>query len=212
MFKRSVMAAVMLFCSTVQAHYLWIERDAKGPARGYYGEWDNSLIEKTGGNLDKITDPKAFLSDPAKTLVVTRQSDHLAFVAAGSGDVRLTGVLTNEARKTRSTYYAKAGRKDLKPVFDLELVPSATDSNALTLLWHGAPLSKAEVTVYGPPKWKRVLTSDDQGRVTITTPWAGRYIVEAIHLDDKADAAAVQERQVATLSFVATKGIKWDAK
>ena len=74
------------------------------------------------------------------------------------------------------------------------------------------PLPKAEVTVYGPPKWKRVLTTDDEGRVTISTPWAGRYIVEAIHMDDKPDGVSVQEREVATLSFVMTKGIQWRAK
>jgi hypothetical protein len=212
MFKRFNIAVLLLACGTVQAHYLWIERDAKGPARGYYGEWDNSLIEKSGGNLDKVINLKAFHSDPSKTLAVTRESDHLAFAVAGSADLRLTGVLFNEARNTRSTYFARSGRKDLKPVFDLELVPVSTDGNALTLMWHGAPLPKAEVTVYGPPKWKRVLTSDDQGQVTISTPWAGRYIVEAIHLDDKANAAAVQERDVATLSFEVSRGIKWDAK
>lgn len=212
MFKRSVVAALILFCSTVQAHYLWIQRDGKGTARGYYGEWDNGLIEKSGGNLDKIVDPKAFLADPTQGLAVARQADHLAFFASGRGDVRLTGVLTNDARKTRTTYYAKAGRMDLKSDFELEFVPNKVGSDELTLLWHGTPLAKAEVTIYGPPKWKRVLTTDEQGRVTVTTPWAGQYIVEAIHLDDKADPAAIQEREVSTLSFVTTQGIRWAAR
>lgn len=202
----------MLIGSIAQAHYIWIERDADGAAHGYYGEWDNDLIEKAGGNLDKIAEPKAFMANPAQSLAITRQADHLAIAASGLGDVRMTDVLVNEARKTRTTYYAKGGRRDLKPVLDLEFVPSAVDSNELTLMWHGAPLQKAEVTVYGPPKWKRDLTTDDQGHIALKTPWAGRYIVEAIHLDEKTDPAAEQGRQVATLSFVVKKGIKWDAK
>ena len=212
MFKATALLVLAAFGSAAQAHYLWIERDAKGAARGYYGEWDNGLIEKTGANLDKIVGPKAFLSDPAKNLAVVRQADHLAFVASGPGDERLTGTLTNDARKTRTTYYAKGGRTDVKAVFELELVPTKSSADEFTLLWKGAPLPKAEVTVYGPPKWKRVLSTDEQGHVSVTTPWAGQYIVEAIHLDDKADPAAVQEREVATVSFVTTSGIRWTGK
>jgi len=212
MFKASALLVLAALGSTAQAHYLWIERDARGAARGYYGEWDNGLIEKAGGNLDKIAGPKAFLADPAKGFAVERQADHLSFVAAGAGDVRLTGTLSNDARKTRTTYYAKGGRSDVKAVFELELVPGKAGADEFTLLWHGAPLPKAEVTVYGPPKWKRALTTDEQGHVTVTTPWAGQYIVEAIHLDDKADPAAIQEREVATVSFVTTQGIRWSAK
>jgi uncharacterized GH25 family protein len=212
MTRIGTLLVLAVLSSAAQAHYLWIERDAHGAVRGYYGEWDNGLIEKSGANLDKIVGPKAFLSDPNKGFAIVRQADHLAVSVSGTGDVRLTGTLTNDARKTRSTYYAKNGRRDLKAVFDLEFVPAKPGSDELTLLWKGAPLVKAEVTVYGPPKWKRVLTTDEQGRVTVPAPWAGQYIVEAIHLDDKTDAAALQERQVATVTFVTTTGVRWAAK
>jgi hypothetical protein len=123
--------------------------------------------------------------------------------------VRLTDVLVNEQRKTRSVYYAKAGRNDLQAVFDLELVPVAADASEFTLMWKGAPLPKAEVTVYGPPKWKLDLTTDERGHVKVPMPWAGRYVVETIHADERKDPAAEQLRAVATVSFITKQGLKW---
>jgi hypothetical protein len=211
--KKILSVALLLsVAGSAQAHYLWVERDAGGAARGYYGEWQNSLIEKSGANLERIANPKAFQSDANAPLKIARAADHFDIGGAkGHGDVRLTDMIYAEARKTRSFYYAKGGRQDAAAVFDLEFVPVAPGSNQFTLLWKGAPLPKAAVSVYGPPKWQRELDTDEQGRVTIDTPWMGRYIVETIRTEERKDPADEVRRQVATVSFTVERGIRWSS-
>lgn len=209
--KRALgIVALLAVSAGAQAHYLWVERESNGTARGYYGEWQNSLVEKSGANLERIANPKAFQSDAAKTLAVSRAADHIAITGVqGKGDVRFTDMLYAEPRKVRSFYYAKGGRQDTSAVFDLEFVPVAPGSNQFTLMFKGAPLPKAAISVYGPPKWQRELDTDEQGHVTIETPWAGRYILEAIHAEERKNPADEQHRHVATVSFTVDRGIRW---
>ena len=47
-----------------------------------------------------------------------------------------------------------------------------------------------EVKVFGPPKWEKSWCTDDQGRVTLQTPWAGRYVVELVHVEEKPGESA----------------------
>ena len=53
---------------------------------------------------------------------------------------------------------------------DLELVPTAAEGNTPVLLFYGVPLAKTELTVIGPPKWEKHLTTDEQGRIAMPTP------------------------------------------
>jgi hypothetical protein len=70
--KEGVMAMLMLqltpipilmlsLINTVHAHYVWLERDGKGAAYAYFGEWVDQIREKAGGLLDRIKAPRAFL-------------------------------------------------------------------------------------------------------------------------------------------------------
>jgi hypothetical protein len=52
MLKQVLFGAVLWFlilASTVQAHYVWLERDGDGVTRVYFGEWQLDIREKTGG-------------------------------------------------------------------------------------------------------------------------------------------------------------------
>jgi hypothetical protein len=49
---------------------------------------------------------------------------------------------TRAGGKTKTVFYAKAGRRDARAVLDLELVPVAANSPTFTLLLHGQPLAK----------------------------------------------------------------------
>ncbi len=194
--------------SLAQAHFVWLERDGTGPVRGYFGEWNNELIEKSGGALDHIASPHAFTLDASQTLPLSRGTDHFDINVKGHGDVRLTDSIVS-AKGIHTSYYAKVGRSETTPVMDLEIVPSTGDSNTLAVIWKGAPLKKQEVEVYGPPRWQKTLTTDENGQVRITTPWRGRYIVEAIHPEELpagAAAGTAPARHVATLSFTVARG------
>jgi uncharacterized GH25 family protein len=217
-------AAVAVLCmvGAAQAHFVWIERDGDGQARAYFGEWAEGIREKTGGLLDRIKSPRAFLTDPTKTLALERRADCLEIALAGGGDVRLVeeGLPprddTRAGGKTKTVFYAKAGRLDTRAVLDLELVPVAANSPTFTLLLRSQPLAKAEVKVYGPPKWEKSLRTDEQGRVTLQTPWAGRYVVEVVHVEEKPGGAVGESydrlRHVSTVSFVVEEGIAWTAQ
>lgn len=74
-------------------------------------------------------------------------------------------------------------------------------------MFFGAPLPKAEVTLVGPSKWQKPLVTDGKGQITLLpTPWAGRYVLEVTHFDEKAGSSGNEKfnrtRHISSLSFV----------
>lgn len=217
-------AAVTLMCivGTAQAHFVWVEYDGHGPARAYFGEWAEDVREQTGGALDRIKTPHAFGASPGDAWRIERRADHLEIAVKGSGDIRLSesGLAPRdnqrEGGKTRTVFYARAGRSETVGKLDLELVPTTANGTTFVLLFRGAPLPKTTVTVLGPPKWEKPLRTDEQGRITVTTPWAGRYVLTVAYVEDKAGSVGAEPfdrtRHVATLSFVQPDGQPWLAQ
>ena len=201
---------------------MWLERDGDGPARAYLGESINDIREKTGGLLDRIKAPQVFLGTSTNPLPAKRKESNLEIEVRGHGDVRLveSGMPPREDKEkggvTKTIYYAKAGRAETAARLDLELVPTAPDGNAFVLMLFGKPLPKSEVTIVGPPKWQKALTTDDNGQVTFPTPWAGRYVMELIHFDERSGGSGNEKftrtRHISSLSFVRQRGIRWSDK
>jgi hypothetical protein len=82
-------------------------------------------------------------------------------------------------------------------------------------LFFGASLPKAELTIIGPSKWEKPLVTDEQGRVTLPTPWAGRYVLEVTHFEEKAGGGEEKfhrTRHISSLSFVQRDGLRWTDK
>ncbi|NOG70151.1 DUF4198 domain-containing protein [Roseicella sp. DB1501] len=203
------------------AHQLWLEREGDA-ARLYFGEPVENQRERTGGLLDRIPNPKVFVADPASPLPAQRQADHFAVaLPRGAGDVRmiedgLPPFGRPGAEKVKSVMLAREGRTETRHAMDLELVPVAAGGNNFVLLLRGEPLPRTEVTLVAPPRWERRLRTDTTGRVSFETPWAGRYVAEAVHVVDSpggsGDGAYAKIRYVSTLSFTAEKGIAWTGK
>jgi hypothetical protein len=172
--------------------------------------------------LDRIKAPKVFLGASTEPLPVKRNENNLEFQVKGRGDVRLieNSMPPREDKEkggaTKTIYYAKAGRAETAAKLDLELVPTAPNGNTLVLLLHGAPLPKAEVTLVGPSKWQKPLVTDDKGQITLPTPWAGRYVLEVTHFDEKPAGGGNEKfnrmRHISSLSFVQADGIRWTEK
>jgi Domain of unknown function (DUF4198) len=208
--------------SFAEAHYVWLERDGDGPARAYLGEWIDDIREKTGGLLDRIKAPRVFLGPSTEALPVKRNENNLEFQAKGRGDVRLVehNMPPREDKEkggiTKTIYYAKAGRSETAAKLDLEFVPTAPNGNILVLMFRGAPLPKAEVTIVGPSKWQKPLVTNDKGQIDLPTPWAGRYVLEVTHFDEKAGGNGGETfnrtRHITSLSFVQNDGIRWSEK
>ncbi|MGH7823671.1 MAG: DUF4198 domain-containing protein [Candidatus Binatia bacterium] len=218
---KPVCTAMLLLAlvSSAEAHYVWLERDGDGSARVYFGEWARDIREKAGGLLDRIKMPRAFLGASNAPLAIKRHDNHIEITVKGRGDLRLVENTMaprddkEKSGKTRTIYYAKTGRSETAAKLDLELVPSTADGNKFVVLFNGGPLPKAELTVYGPPKWEKKLTTDEQGSVTVPTPWAGFYVVQIVHFDETAgDLSGTnfdRTRHISSLSFVNSKGHRW---
>ncbi|EHK66217.1 DUF4198 domain-containing protein [Achromobacter arsenitoxydans] len=209
MFARTLTALALLGAAgAAQAHFVWLERGAEGPAKAYFGEWADDVREKRDGLLGKIMVAPVVTGADGKALKAAGEgADYLEFAAAGKGDVRLAQAY--QFKDTLVRYGAKAGREDTQAKLDLELVPAAAGSNAFVLMFKGKPLPKTEVTVFGPPKWEKRFRSDDNGRIDITTPWPGQYVLEAAHVEEQAGEADgkayARIRYVTTTTFNLTK-------
>jgi hypothetical protein len=222
MLRHLTLAAILLlYSASAQAHYIWLERDG-AVARAYYGEWSDDVRERTGGLLDRILAPEAYHASREAKLTVARREDHLEIALAGASDVRLVVDALNpyadkqNGGKTRPMLHARTGRAETEGKLMLEFVPVAPNSSTFALLLRNAPLPKVEVTVYGPPKWSKALHTDEQGRINVPTPWAGRYIIEVVHFEAQpggsGDGAYERIRHVSTISFETTTGIAWPAQ
>lgn len=201
-FARTLAAiALMGSAGAAQAHFVWLERGAEGPAKAYFGEWADDVREKQDGLLGKVlVAPVVTAADGTVLKASEKGADFVAFAASGKGDVRLAQPM--QFKETLVKYGAKVGRTDTQPKLDLELVPTAAGANSFVLNFEGKPLAKMEVTVFGPPKWEKRFWTDENGRIEITTPWPGQYVLEAAHVQEKAGEA--DGKSYAKIRYVST--------
>jgi hypothetical protein len=212
-------ALIFTLIDVAHAHFVWLERDGDGPTRAYFGEWIDDIREKTGGLLDRFKAPRVFLGASSEPVPVKRNDNNLEFAVKGRGDVRFVdnGVPPREDKEkggvTKTIYYAKHGRSETAAKLDLELVPTVANGNTFVLMFFGSPLPKADLTIIGPPKWEKPLVTDEQGRITLPMPWAGPYVLEITHFDEKAGGTGEEKftrtRHISSLSFEQQEGIRW---
>ena len=199
----SLLASALL-ATGVQAHFVWLERTADVPA-AFFGEWIDNVRETQDGYLKIIAGSRAFAAD-GSSLAVTAKHDRLAIASAPSGDLRFSAHYRPEKGDTFVRYHARHGRSDISPArLDFELVPVAAGGNTFTLALRGKPLADAEVTLFSPTGWSRKFKAGADGRVTVETPWAGNYIIEAVHVEkspgEHEGRAHESVRHVSTLFF-----------
>lgn len=222
MIRRMISTVLLLAVSeNAYAHYVWLEREGDGPVRAYFGEWVDDIREKTGGLLDRFKAPRVFLG-ANDSATMKRNENNLEFHVKGRGDVRFVdgSVPAREDKEkggsTKTIYYARHGRAETAAKLDLELVPTAVNGKTFTLIFLGSPLPKTELTIIGPSKWEKPLVTDEQGRVTLPMPWAGRYVLEVIYFDEKPGSSGDERfdrtRHISSLSFVQLSGAKWTEK
>lgn len=217
-FLAATLFAAPLWTDAAQAHQIWLERDGS-TVRAYFGEPVENLRERSGGLLDRIRGVRILTEEPSRALPVQREADHLqAVLPPGQGDARLVEESLppygrSPDQRTKPVMLAREGRTETRGLMELELVPATPGGSTFTLLLHGQPLPRADVTVVAPPRWERRLHTNAEGKVTFATPWAGRYVAEAVHTEDRAggsgDEAYAKRRLVSTLSFVVTGGLPW---
>lgn len=176
---RTLLASLALVTPFAQAHMLWLERPSDHLTQAYFGEFVDDVRETQAGPLKRFEGLTA--QQAGKTLLSQAQDSSLDFATTGVADVRLSKTLIH--KDTRVIFDAKAGRHETKAddSLTLELVPESADSNTLTLMFQGKPLAATEVIAVSPQKWSKSFRTDEQGKITLKTPWAGLYVLEVAH-------------------------------
>ncbi|HWL54722.1 MAG TPA: hypothetical protein VNQ90_19935 [Chthoniobacteraceae bacterium] len=200
--KSRLLSAIALLSLSVcvQAHYLWIESDHEGEARIYFGEYNEGVKEKAGGRLDERDRMEGQLVAPdqaASPLRLVKKADHFVARTGKSGWLLVSDV-TNEVKDWRKSdigivkpmFYARAAvgnqpLPDARPTLALDLIPDAAHPQNLRVYFNKKPLPKAKVIVTAPNLWMQELQCDQEGRVSISTPWPGRYVIEVIYKERK---------------------------
>jgi uncharacterized GH25 family protein len=205
--KLILAAAALLIAAPVAAHEVWVERDGQGPARIYLGEPNEAVPAQGDAEWHHLQKPQLV----GTTGNLTRRANHIEAAVAGPGDVRVRDDAVFEpwasgAAKQGAIFYARAGRTETHHKLDLELVPVAANSDQFTLMFRGKPLADAKLTVITPDRWEKKFATDAQGRVTVPSLGAGRYLVSASHTEEAPaklggqDVASVMH--ISTLTFV----------
>ncbi|WOK36796.1 DUF4198 domain-containing protein [Sphingomonas sp. C3-2] len=209
---KPLLTSAMLFAATAPAaaHEIWIERDATGPARIYFGEPAADVAEPGEPDAAQLKKPLIFLSDRTKPIAARLVGDHLDAEAPGSADLRLYDTSAfdpwdHDGVKNAAIFHAREGRRETVAKLDFEIVPLAADADRFRVQFQGKPMPSTAVTVIAPGKWQKTLRTDDQGIVAVPNKGAGRYIIVASHGEDaKMDVGGVTAEKlhhVTTLSY-----------
>jgi uncharacterized GH25 family protein len=221
-------AALVLAATPAHAHQIWIEQDAKGVAKLYFGEFAANLREDSPGLLDKLTGLVVRLLSAKGERPVTATRTATAFTldgraAAGESLVAEEGAYPGwedkSSGKVVKTVWSPAARfvsdwKVQAPVLTLDIVPTGTEGE-VQVVFRGKPLAKAEVEIVARSGWQRTIESDAEGKVKVALPWKGPYLVVVHHEDKtagkrkgpKGDEAYDAASFVTTLSFATRKGL-----
>jgi hypothetical protein len=203
------------------AHYIWIERDETLHARLYFGEYQEQEREVSGGRLDEIKGPRAWLLDESskrQEIKVARKDNHFDF---GVIPNRVSPVIAEELGYevkdwskhgigiVKPMFYARFSpllrRAAAKPELVLDILPENGEPNSFIVYFRNAPLAKAKIMIYAPNFWMQEHPTDENGRVKITTPWPGQYVLEVINVEKQPGEFQGQKfdafRHRATLTF-----------
>ncbi len=189
-------------------------------ARLYFGEYQDQEREVSGGRLDEIKGPRAWLLDSngkRQEVRVARKDNHFDLgMIPNRGSSVLAEELAYEVKDwtkpeigiVKPMFYARfspLGRSTTKPELVLDILPGNESPNTFTVYFRNAPLAKAKVMVYAPNFWMQEHPTNENGKVNITTPWAGQYVLEVIYLEKQPGEFQGQKfeafRHRATLTF-----------
>jgi len=226
MLKKLLVFTLMLAgCATalpVAAHYIWLERDETLQARLYFGEYQEQERELSGGRLDEIKGPRAWLLDEngrRQEIKVVRKDNHFDLGAIPS---RASPIIAEELgydvkdwRKhgigiVKPMFYTRFSpllrRGTPKPELMLDILPENGTPNSFIVYFRNTPLANAKIMIYAPNFWMQEHSTDDNGKVKITTPWPGQYILEVINVEKQPGEFQGQKfdvfRHRATLTFI----------
>ena len=206
------------------AHQIWIEPDASGTPQIHFGEFNENLREVSGKLLDSVQPTARVVSGAGeRPLSVTRGEAGLALsgrpepgesLLAEDGRYPVSEYKQGDAL-VRSVYHPAARFvPDLgprEPVLALDIVPDRAPGR-FRVVFRGAPLPKAKVSVVAASGWVQEVRTDEAGGFTAAFPWRSVYALEVAHADrtpgTRAGRAYDVVNFVTTLSLARADGLE----
>ena len=184
-----------------RAHYLWMERLNPKDARVFFGEYQEGVREKSGGRLDKIVGLEAWAWPPGtaepRPVSWKKKEDHFQLAQApGEGTILLQDLKYEVMDLTKyaigivkpmfySRYEMKTSGNASQPYFELDILSVPGKTKAYQVFFQKKPLPEEKVMVYAPNGWMQEFKTDADGKVLISTPWPGQYVVDVVHKEEK---------------------------
>ncbi|HRP69844.1 MAG TPA: hypothetical protein PLY93_09970 [Turneriella sp.] len=221
--KRIYLYMVVLFMlpMAIHAHYIWIEYDKGREAKVYFGGVEDNEREVLPGKLDKIIGLKAHTIDAQgmlKESVVKKTSHYLGVEAQPNTTSIYVETLVMPVADlskfglgvVKPNYYARFGMhrtsSPQKAEMNLDILPVANAKDTMQILFRGKGLEKAKVSLYAPNTWMKEYRTDKDGKIQLSLPWTGEYVLEVIYTEKvsgKFDGKAYEAiRHRATYTFV----------
>ncbi len=214
--KKTLLSGIALqtvlftFAGSVFAHAIWIEKDASGAAAVYFGEYADGLREKSGGKLDGIAHLEA--RSASGELRPSKEADRFSLGAAQGNvtaqDVRgpVKDMTKYKLGVVKPYFYARfADAPSSGAVPALRLDPMLESADTARVYFDSKPLAGEKAVFIAPNGWSKELKTDEEGRVKLSLPWPGLYVLEVTHVleapgrFDGVEYAA--ERHRSSLSF-----------
>ncbi|MDN3671040.1 DUF4198 domain-containing protein [Echinicola jeungdonensis] len=211
--KFSLLLAIglLLNLGQVMAHALWIETEMSGKkgyeqeVKIYYGEYEEGMIEDVADWYSDVKDFKLWLVGPngEKTELETAAAeDHFKakFTPEMDGIYRLQ--ISHSAKDLGGDYLYQFNTATQVCVGDSKAIELKGEKTDLALLlttpakkslkkelefktfFKGSPKAEVKVAAVSPKGWTKEFESDENGELSIETPWKGQYIIEATYTQE----------------------------
>lgn len=185
--------AAMLISTHAAAHYLWLETN-NGQTKLFFGEAEMLLKEKSPGRLDEFQAPNAFakLKDGTSRPIALKRKENAILLSTEANDKGVYVFDESSPVKdltqyglglAKSNYYAREGNTAPagRDALTLDIRPEA--NNKFSVVYKGRPVKGAKVEVVAPNTWMQEHKTDEQGYVSINTPWKGQYVIHVLYID-----------------------------
>ncbi|WCM92034.1 DUF4198 domain-containing protein [Acidovorax sp. NCPPB 2350] len=208
---------------TAQAHQVWIEASGT-QARLHFGEYADSLVEKSPGALDKFQGVPVLQAQRAGTasrVEGQKTATAFAYTLPAAADTLLAEAGYPIIDRSKSGQPALQWRPAARWVAGLSQAVAATApldvvptgrAGELHVVFNGQPLPKAHVTLVAPSGWAREATTGADGTVQFALPWKGQYVAEVKHADKTAGERAGEKYgetgYLTTLTFAQAEGME----
>lgn len=203
-------ALFFLSANQLLAHALWIEAKSTGKVgqaqevKVFYGEYATNEREETGKWYSDVKDFTLWLTAPGKEKIklttvpgenfysasFTPEKDGIYHLTVSHVAKELGGTTKYEFLSVASVAVGKVNAIDLGPVTN-SLKVSANEAKTyktnvpvqIKALLNGQPLAKKHVSVFSPEGWSKEYTTDENGSLSFSPIWPGRYVLEVSNFE-----------------------------